>query len=86
MLLHVSTSLRIVTPSFSIKTTLCDSNNILFSKNYWKLGKVNARFWKKIYNKSKVTLDSFRNFSYVSSYLHLKSFAWKNKIVQYLQN
>ena len=27
--------------------------------------------------KGKVTLESFRNFAYVSSYLHLKSFAWK---------
>ena len=25
----------------------------------------------------KVTLDGFRNFAYVSSYLHLKSFEWK---------
>ena len=27
--------------------------------------------------KGKVTLDSFRNFVYVSNYVHLKSFAWK---------
>ena len=26
-------------------------------------------------------LDSFRNFAYVSSYLHLKSFAWKRDCV-----
>ena len=73
--------LRIVrhsnTASFSIKITLCEINSILFSKNYWKLDKVNARFWKKIQNKGKVTLDSFWNFAYVSSYLHLKSFAQK---------
>ena len=25
--------------SFSIKTILCENTNILFSKNYWKLGK-----------------------------------------------
>ena len=32
------------TASFSIKTFLCEPNNILFSKNYLKLGKMNARF------------------------------------------
>ena len=43
---------RIVThssiDSFSIKTILCETNNILFSKNYWKLVKMNAGFWKNI--------------------------------------
>ena len=34
--------------SFSMKTILCEKTNILFSKNYWKLGKMNARFWKNI--------------------------------------
>ena len=33
------------TASFLIKTTLCETNNILFSENYWKLGKMNARVW-----------------------------------------
>ena len=28
-------------------------------------------------NKGKITLESSRNFAYDSSYLHLKSFAWK---------
>ena len=28
-------------------------------------------------HQGKVTLESFENFAYVSSYLHLKSFAWK---------
>ena len=32
-------------------------------------------------NKGKVTLESFRNFAYVSSYLHLKRFAWKGDYV-----
>ena len=32
--------------SFLIKTTLYETNNTLFSKNYWKLGKMNAKFWK----------------------------------------
>ena len=31
---------------FSIKTILCENTNILFSKSHWKLGKMNARFWK----------------------------------------
>ena len=43
------------------------------------------RFWKYIKNKGKVTLESFRNFAYVSSYLHLKIFAWKGDYV-YLKN
>ena len=34
--------------SFLIKTILCENTNILFSKNYWKLGKMKARFWKNI--------------------------------------
>ena len=29
-------------------TTLCETNNILFSKNYWKLDKVNVKSWKNI--------------------------------------
>ena len=28
--------------------SLCQNNNIVFSKNYWKLGKMNARFWESI--------------------------------------
>ena len=43
---------RIVThskaASFTIKTILCENINILFSKNYWKLGKMNGRFSKNI--------------------------------------
>ena len=43
---------RIVThsnvASFSIKTILCEDTNILCSNNYWKLGKMNAKFWKII--------------------------------------
>ena len=62
-----------------IKTILCENTNILFRKNYWKLGKMNARFWKNSENKGKVTSDSFRNFVYVSNYMHLKSFVWNFK-------
>ena len=29
---------------FLIKTILCETSNILFSRNYQKLGKMNARF------------------------------------------
>ena len=32
------------TVSFSIETALCETKNILFSKNYCKLDKMNARF------------------------------------------
>ena len=32
------------TALFLIKTILCETKNILFSKNYKKLGKMNARF------------------------------------------
>ena len=43
---------RIVThrkaASFLIKTILCENTSICFSKNYWKLGKMNARTWKNI--------------------------------------
>ena len=35
-------------------------NNIIFSKNYWKLGKMDPRFWKDIKNKGKVTLWPFK--------------------------
>ena len=38
---------------------------------------MNARFWKNIWNKEKVTLDSFRDFVYVCNCVHLKRFAWK---------
>ena len=34
--------------SFLIKTILCEYTSILFSKNYWKLGKMNARLRKNI--------------------------------------
>ena len=59
---------------FSIKIILCKTTNIRFSKDFWKPDKMNARFWK---NKiGKISLDSFRNFAYVSRCLHL-NFAWK---------
>ena len=44
-------------------------------------------YFQHIKNKGKATLESFQNFPYVSSYLYLKSFAWKRdyKISQKLQ-
>ena len=66
-----------------IKTILCGTSNIFFNKNYWKLGKMDARFWKNIYNKGKVsTLDSFSKVC-----LRRQLFAFKKfymQIVQYL--
>ena len=62
---------------FIEKTILCENTNTFFSKNHWKLGKMNVRFWKNILDKGKVTFDSFRNFVCVSNYVHVKSFAWK---------
>ena len=64
------------TALFLIKIAVCGAKNNLFSKSYWKLGKMNARFWKKIWNKSKTMLDSFQNFPY--KYLNLTNFAWKS--------
>ena len=37
----------------------------------------NSWFLKYIENKYEVTSDSFTNFAYVGSYLHLNDFAWK---------
>ena len=63
--------------SFSLKALFCKTNNIFYSLKNGIWDKTKAWFWKYIQNKGKVTLESFRNFAYVSSYLHLKSFAWK---------
>ena len=73
---------RIVThsnaASFSIKNILCENTNICFSKNYSKLGKTNARFWKNIQYKDKVTLDIFQNFAYVL--FALRKFCLKTRL------
>ena len=72
---------RIVTnccaASFSINMLFCKTNNLFYSLENRIWDKTKQWFWKYIKNKGKVTLESFRNFAYVSSYLHLKSFAWK---------
>ena len=72
---------RIVThcyaASFFFKKLFCKINNIFYSLENRIWDKTKQWFWKYIKNKDKVTLESFRNFAYVSSYLHLKSFAWK---------
>ena len=76
---------RIVThsnaASFSRKATLCETNNIFYSREYQVWHKDDNRFWKVIKNKGDVTVGSFRNFAYVSSYLRLKTFAWKRDYV-----
>ena len=63
--------------SFSLKIILNEANNFFFSQEYQLLEKVNDRFWKYIKNKGEVTLDTFPNFAYVSSYLHLNTLTWK---------
>ena len=72
---------RIVThsnaASFSRKVILCETNNIFYSREYQVWHKDDIRFWKSVKNKAEVTLDSFRNFAYVSSYLHLNDLTWK---------
>ena len=60
---------------------LCETNNIFCSQEYWVWHKVNAIFWSFIKNEHEVMLDSFWNFAYVSSYLHSKSFSWKQDYV-----
>ena len=67
--------------SFSIKTLFCKTSHIFYSLKNQVSEKTKAWFWKNIKNKVKFTLESFRNFFYVSSYLHLKSFAWKRDYV-----
>ena len=72
---------RIVThccaASFSIQKRFCKTNNIFYNLENRIWDKTKQWFWKHIKNKGKLNLKSFRNFAYVSSYLHLKSFAWK---------
>ena len=46
---------------------------------------MNNIFWKYIKSKGEVTLDRFWNFGYLSSYLRLKSFAWKWDYVIYYE-
>ena len=74
---------RIVThsyaASFSLKVILCETNNIFYSLGNCICHKSNSIFWMYSKNNGEVTLDSFRNFAYVSSYLRLKCFAWKSK-------
>ena len=69
------------TASFLRKVTLCETNNIFYSQEYQVWHKDDNRFWKVIENKGEVTVDGFRNFPYVSSYLRLKTFAWKRDYI-----
>ena len=65
----------------SIKALFCKTNNIFYSLENPIWDKTKQWFWKYIKNKGKVTLESFRNFAYVNSYLHLKNFAWKRDYI-----
>ena len=40
--------------SFLIRTILCENTKILLSKNYFQLGKMNARFciWSRLFKKA----------------------------------
>ena len=73
------------TASFSIKTLFCKTNNIFYSLENPIWDKTKQWFWKYMKNKGKIMLESFRNFAYVCSNLHLNSFAW-NEITKYLKN
>ena len=76
---------RIVTHCYavscSIKTLFSKTTNIFYSLENRIWDKTKQWFWKYIKNKGKVTLESFRNFAYVNSYLHLKNFAWKRDYI-----
>ena len=66
---NVFARFRIVTHSYAAsflrKVVLCETNNICYSLGHCAWHKMNNIFYR------------FRNFAYLSSYLHLKSFAWK---------
>ena len=58
--------------SFSTKTLLCKTNNIFYG--------LETKYETKPNNNSESTTkikENFQSFAYVSSYLHLKNFAWK---------
>ena len=67
------------TTSFSRNIILYETNNIFYSLRNQKWDKANSSSLKYIENKYEVTLYSFENFAYVSSYLRLKDFAWKRE-------
>ena len=67
--------------SFSRKLILCETNNIFYSRWCWVWHKDNNKFWKFIKNEHEVTLESFRIFTCVISYLHSKNFAWKRDYI-----
>ena len=66
---------------FSRKINLCETKSIFYSLGNWVWQKMNDIFWMYIKNKDEVTLHSFRNIAYLSSYLRLKRFAWKRDYV-----
>ena len=61
--------------SFRIKTILCENINVLFSKNDWKLGKMNAIFsWKRDFLiSSKLQMSQISPRSFLISYIQIEN-------------
>ena len=55
--LHIAT--HSYAAKFSIKTFLCETNNIFYSQDRQKRDQTNQWFWKCIENKVKITCDIF---------------------------
>ena len=41
---------------------------------------MNTKFWKNIWNKGKVKVNSFQNFAFIRIYLHLKEFRMETRL------
>ena len=65
------------TASLSIRTRFYETNNIFYFKNLSDLHKNVYDLWMYIQNESNVSLDTFRNFAFVSTYLQTKTVARK---------
>ena len=68
---------RSYTASLSIRTRFYETNNIFYFKNLSDLHKNVYDLWMYIQNESNVSLDTFRNFAFVSTYLQTKTVARK---------
>ena len=66
--------------SFSIRTILCENTNIPFRKNYWKLGNMNARFWKNIWNNNNICLGQFSKFCLRQQLFTFKEFYMETRL------
>ena len=62
---------------FLDKTHLCETSNIFYLVKYDFSQKTGDVIWKFIKNKGYLTVNTFPNYAYASSYFDLKSFAWK---------